>query len=133
MLGLSERYGHQRNGNDCPGRAICRLEWQVGERNSSHGFVTFDWVETVPHSSYLTSIAVGPWHKFSDIASGIPVEYYAAENVDEATVRRSFHLTPDVIGFFFHALEIHFPYEKYAQVAVENDMSAGRKTSAQPQ
>ena len=88
----------------------------------SHGFVTFDWVETVPHSSYLTSIAVGPWHKFSDIASGIPVEYYAAENVDEATVRRSFHLTPDVIGFFSHALEIHFPYEKYAQVAVENDM-----------
>jgi aminopeptidase N len=84
------------------------------------GLATFDWVESVPHSSYLTSIAVGPWRKIADAFEGLPIEYYVPPSVDEATARRSFHLTPDMIRFFSSALAVDYPYEKYSQTTVHD-------------
>ncbi len=93
----------------------------------SRGQVTYDWVESVPHSSYLISLAIGPWHKFSDSYEGKPVDYYVLSTVDEATARRSFHLTPDMIGFFSRATGVDYPYEKYAQTTVKNFLFGGQE------
>jgi len=93
----------------------------------SAGQVTYDWVESIPHSSYLISIAVGPWHKFSDKYKDKPVDYYVATTVDEATARRSFHLTPDMIDFFSHATGVDYPYEQYAQTTVQNFIFGGQE------
>jgi aminopeptidase N len=93
----------------------------------SAGQVTYDWVEHIPHSSYLISIAVGPWHKFSDKYEDKPVDYYVPLTVDEATARRSFHLTPDMIGFFSRATGVDYPYEQYAQTTVHNFMFGGQE------
>lgn len=89
------------------------------------GRVTYDWVESVPHSSYLTSIAIGPWREFSDHAGKLPVDYYVPAGVSEATTRRSFHLTPDMITFFSRAVGVPYPYEKYDQVVVVNYFFGG--------
>jgi aminopeptidase N len=91
------------------------------------GQVTYDWVEGIPHSSYLISIAVGPWRKVSDQYEGKPVDYYVPDSVDEATARRSFHLTPDMIGFFSRATGVDYPYEQYAQTAVHNFIFGGQE------
>jgi aminopeptidase N len=93
----------------------------------SAGQVTYDWVERIPHSSYLISIAIGPWHKFSDKYKDKPVDYYVPTTVDEATARRSFHLTPDMIDFFSHATGVDYPYEQYAQTTVQNFMFGGQE------
>jgi aminopeptidase N len=93
----------------------------------SGGYVTYDWLENIPHSSYLISIAVGPWRKFSDKYEDKPVDYYVPVTVDEATARRSFHLTPDMIGFFSLATGIDYPYEQYAQTTVHNYMFGGQE------
>ena len=94
----------------------------------SAGQVTYDWVENIPHSSYLISIAVGPWRKVSDkYYEDKPVDYYVPNTVDEATARRSFHLTPDMIGFFSHATGVDYPYEQYAQTTVQNYMFGGQE------
>ncbi len=93
----------------------------------SAGQVTYDWVESVPHSSYLISIAVGPWRKVSDRYEGKPVDYYVPEGVDEATARRSFHLTPDMLQFFSHATGVDYPYEQYAQTTVQNFIFGGQE------
>ncbi|HWZ63585.1 MAG TPA: M1 family aminopeptidase [Steroidobacteraceae bacterium] len=85
----------------------------------ARGSVTYDWVESVPHSSYLISVAIGPWQQVHDSYRGKPIDYYASRNVSEATVRRGFQLTPDMLGFFSRLL-IDYPYEKYAQVAVHD-------------
>ena len=85
----------------------------------SGGEVTYDWVESVPHSSYLTSLAIGPWQKVHDTYKGKPVDYYVPQGTDEATVRRAFGLTPDMLGFFSR-LTVEYPFEKYDQVAVPN-------------
>jgi aminopeptidase N len=89
------------------------------------GEVTYDWQESVPHSSYLTSIAIGPWRKVSDHAGRLPVDYYVPPGVSEATARRSFHLTPDMITFFSRAVGVPYPYEKYDQVVMVNYFFGG--------
>jgi aminopeptidase N len=85
----------------------------------SGGGVTYDWVESVPHSSYLTSLAIGPWQKVHDVYKAKPVDYYVLRGTDEATVHRAFGLTPDMIAFFSR-LTVEYPFEKYDQVAVPN-------------
>ncbi|MGH9735823.1 MAG: M1 family aminopeptidase [Candidatus Acidiferrales bacterium] len=93
----------------------------------SGGSVTYDWVESVPHSSYLISIAVGPWRRFTDKYEDKPVDYYLPDTVDEATARRSFHLTPDMIQFFSRATGVDYPYEQYAQTTVQNYIFGGQE------
>lgn len=100
---------------------------QLAKVTHSAGHVTYDWVESIPHSSYLISIAVGPWRKFSDKYKDKPVDYYVPRTVDEATARRSFHLTPDMIGFFSRATGVDYPYEQYAQTTVHNYMFGGQE------
>ena len=86
--------------------------------------VTYDWVEAVPHSTYLTSLAIGPFEKVHDSYHGKPVDYYAPRGTDEATVRRAFGLTPGMIGFFSR-ISVEYPYEKYDQVAVRDFFFGG--------
>ena len=92
----------------------------------SGGDVTYDWVESVPHSSYLTSLAIGPWQKVHDSYKDKPVDYYVPRGTDEATVRRAFGLTPDMIGFYSRTV-LEYPYEKYAQVAVPDFFFGGQE------
>lgn len=93
----------------------------------SGGYATYDWIESVPHSSYLTSLAVGPWRKVSDRYKDRAVDYYVPKSVSEATARRSFHLTPDMIGFFSRATGVDYPYEKYAQTTVHDFPFGGQE------
>ncbi|HTV58376.1 MAG TPA: M1 family aminopeptidase [Verrucomicrobiae bacterium] len=93
----------------------------------SSGQVSYDWMESVPHSSYLVSLAVGPWRKFSDMYHGKPVEYFVPDYVDEATARRSFHLTPDMLAFFSLSTGVDYPFEKYAQTTVHNFIFGGQE------
>ena len=97
------------------------------EVTRAKGEATFDWVESIPHSSYLISIAVGPWRKVADTYHGKPVDYYVPNYVDDATARRSFHLTPDMIGFFSRATGLEYPYEQYAQTTVRNFIFGGQE------
>ncbi len=91
----------------------------------SGGQSTYDWREGVPHSSYLISIAVGPWRKVSDRYRQTPVDYYVPSYVDQGTARRSFRLTPDMIAFFSRMTGVEYPYEQYAQTTVHNYFFGG--------
>jgi aminopeptidase N len=83
----------------------------------SKGEATYDWVEHVPHTSYLVSIAAGNWTKYSQKYGAKPVEYYVPPGTDEATALRSFGLTPDMIAFYSKIYGVDYPYEKYGQTA----------------
>ena len=91
------------------------------------GQVTYDWVESVPHSTYLTTLAIGPWQKTVDHYKSKPVDYYVPQGVDAATVQRLFHLTPDMIGFFSRATGVEYPFEKYDQIAVRDFIFGGQE------
>lgn len=85
---------------------------------------TWHFFESVPHPSYLISLAAGVFSKIEDDCDGLPVEYYV-EPGREAEARRSFGKTPEMIRFFSERLQCPYPYEKYAQTAVRRFVAGG--------
>ena len=72
----------------------------------------------VPHVSYLISLAAADFAVYHDQVGDLPVDYYVAKNVDEATARRFMGKTPQMIRFFGEKIGQPYPYAKYAQVCV---------------
>ncbi|MFQ5771831.1 MAG: M1 family aminopeptidase, partial [bacterium] len=80
---------------------------------------TYHWKESAPHSSYLISLVAGEFEKLTDSFQNISVEYYVRKQfVDWAP--RSFSKTPDMMQFFSEITEVTYPYEKYAQTAIQD-------------
>jgi aminopeptidase N len=92
---------------------------QPGGRRAWH------WRMEVPHSTYLTSVAIGELTQVSDSWRGIPVDYYVPPGTSDATARRSFGMTPDVLEYFSQATSRPYPYAKYAQTVVIDYMWGG--------
>ncbi len=88
------------------------------------GWATYDWREPAPHSAYLVSIAAGRWTELRQRLGKLPVNAYVPPGVSLARARRSFALTPDMIGFYGRTFGMPYPYAKYAQVAA-HDFSGG--------
>ena len=89
------------------------------------GQATYDWIESVPHSSYLISIAAGPWRKVHQSYGGKAVDIYVPRSSSPQTALAAFGLTPDAIGFYSQVFGVEYPYEKYAQTAVRNFTAGG--------
>jgi len=103
--------------------------------NTATRTVTYDWVESVPHSTYLISIVAGTFAQWTDHLGKLPVTYYAPP-ADRTEVAYDFRATPDMIAFFQKFNNYPYPYEKYAQSAVVDftyggmeNMSATTQTS----
>lgn len=78
-----------------------------------------------PNCTYLISVAIGPWEKYTDDWRGIPVEYYVGPGVGEARARRSFGATPRMLTFFSDWIGTAYPYAKYSQTAVYEFVTGG--------
>ncbi|MBX8631744.1 MAG: HEAT repeat domain-containing protein [Thermoplasmata archaeon YP2-bin.285] len=85
---------------------------------------TFVWFESVPHSTYLNSVAVGEFAVIEDRWKNIPVTYYVQKGREEEA-KRSFGKTPKMIDFFSKLIGVDYPYEKYSQVAVSDFIWGG--------
>lgn len=79
--------------------------------------VTYDWVEPIPHSTYLISLVAGTFAQWTDHLGSLPVTYYAPPKYRE-TVAYDFRATPKMIDFFSKFNGVTYPYDKYAQSAV---------------
>jgi aminopeptidase N len=79
---------------------------------------TYHWKMDVPHVSYLISLAVGDFSVFHDKVGDLPLDYYVARGVDEATARRFMGKTPQMIRFFNKSIGEPYPYVKYAQTCL---------------
>lgn len=89
------------------------------------GWHTWHWKIRIPHVSYLVSVAVGEFHEIKDDFNGIPVLYYIPKRYPVDWGRRAFGRTPDMMRFFSQVTGYPYPYEKYAQVAVEQFIFGG--------
>ena len=76
---------------------------------------TYHWKMDVPHVSYLISLAVADYSIYHDKVGDLPVDYYVAKRVNEATARRFLGKTPRMIVFFNEKTGRDYPYVKYAQ------------------
>lgn len=80
----------------------------------------YHWSESNPHPAYLASVVVG---KYAEIREGNLQYYVPPERKQDAA--RSFDQTPKMIKFFEEYLGTKYPYEKYAQVAVQDFVYGG--------
>ena len=83
------------------------------------GETTYHWREDFPFVSYLVSVAASRYAKVDTTWRGIPVEYYVPPEKVER-VARSMGRTPEMLEFFSNRLGVPYPYEKYAQVVVQD-------------
>jgi aminopeptidase N len=86
----------------------------IETKNNTAYTTTYHWKMDVPHVSYLISLAVADFSVYHDKVGDLPVDYYVASNVDEATARRFMGKTPRMIRFFSESTGQPYPYVKYA-------------------
>ncbi len=98
--------------------------------HQDHNTRTFHWYQTKPHACYLISIAAGPYTVVTDSSTHVPIQYYLFRDKVEAG-RATFAKTPIMLSMFEQLFGYPYPWEKYAQVMVENYPALGMEhTSA---
>jgi aminopeptidase N len=92
--------------------------------------VTFHWKQDKPHVSYLITLVVGKFEIRREEWNGVPVLYYVPPGrKDEVGI--TFGRTREMLDFFSRRFGIDYPWEKYAQVVVEQfNMGGMENTSA---
>ena len=103
-----------------------------GLLTSSHanpdGTRTDTWKLSEPHAPYLATMVVGDFAVVSDSWHGKPVDYYV-EPKYAGTARAVFGHTPEMMDFFSKKLNLEFPWDKYAQVAVRDYVSGAMENT----
>ena len=89
---------------------------------------TFHWKLATPHSSYLVTLAAGPFTEIKDQWDGIEVPYYVLPGREEEA-KVSLSNTPQMVEFFSDKIGVRYPYEKYATVCVQDFIFGGMENT----
>ncbi len=101
----------------------------ISVSDAGKGLKTWDWRETVPSSTYLITVVAGEFDEVKDSWRGLPVTYYAPKGRgDRLSVNYS--RTPAMIDLFSKKLGVQYPWEKYAQVMVDDFVAGGMENSS---
>jgi len=84
---------------------------------NNDGTRTDYWKQTLPHSTYLTMIAVGEFAIVKAQWNKMLLEYYV-EHKDSADAVAVFGNTPEMLTFFSQKLGVAYPWEKFSQMIV---------------
>ncbi|HVH60047.1 MAG TPA: M1 family metallopeptidase, partial [Candidatus Sulfotelmatobacter sp.] len=101
----------------------------ISVSDAGKGLKTWEWRESVPSSTYLITVVAGEFDEVKDSWRGIPVTYYAPKGRgDRLSVNYS--RTPAMIDLFSKKLGVDYPWEKYAQVMVDDFVAGGMENSS---
>ena len=90
---------------------------------------TFHWRQSLPHSSYLIMLAAGEYEVLAERYGEIPLEYYVYREY-APHAHRSFAKTPPVMKFLEKRIGISYPWEKYAQIFVNQFPIGGMENTS---
>jgi aminopeptidase N len=95
---------------------------------------TYHWKQDGPHPSYLVTLVVGQFDVVREEWAGkdgkaLPVYYYVPRGRKE-DIARTFGRTREMLDFFSSRFGIQYPWEKYAQVVVEQFTSGGMENTS---
>lgn len=89
-----------------------------GTQENEDGTKTWTWYMKQPHAPYLTSVVAGEFEALSQSWDGIPVTSHVPPGRLE-DARRAFSRTPDMMKFFSETTGVRYPWNKYAQICVD--------------
>jgi aminopeptidase N len=91
--------------------------------------VRFHWKQEKSHVSYLTTLVVGRFEVAREQWRGRPVLYYVTPD-QAADTARTFGRTVEMLDYFSDTFGIEYPWEKYAQVVVEQFTAGGMENTS---
>lgn len=86
------------------------------------------WKQDLPHSPYLTVMAIGDYAVVKDKWRNMEVSYYV-EKEYEKFARNIFGNTPEMLEFFSKTLGVDYPWEKFSQVVVRDYVSGAMENT----
>src|SRR5215469_17188718 len=101
----------------------------IGVTDAADGMKTWTWRESLPSSTYLFTVVAGEFTEVKDSWRGIPVTYYAPKDRGDR-LNPSYSRTPAMIELFSKKLGVDYPWEKYAQVMVDEFVAGGMENSS---
>src|SRR3984893_5623424 len=101
----------------------------IGVANAANNMKTWTWRESVPSSTYLITVVAGEFDEAKDNFRGLPVTYYAPKGRGDR-LPVNYGRTPAMIGLFNKKFGVDYPWEKYAQVMVDDFIAGGMENSS---
>ena len=101
----------------------------ISVTDAGKGLKTWDWRESVPSSTYLITVVAGEFDEVKDSWRGMPVTYYAPKGRGDR-LALNYGRTPAMIELFSKKLGVDYPWEKYAQVMVDDFVAGGMENSS---
>jgi len=101
----------------------------IGVTNASNNMKTWTWRESVPSSTYLITVVAGEFDEVKDSLRNLPVTYYAPKGRGDR-LSINYSRTPAMIELFNKKYGVDYPWEKYAQVMVDDFVAGGMENSS---
>src|SRR5216684_3484843 len=101
----------------------------IGVSDAGKGLKTWYWKESVPSSTYLITVVAGEFDEAKESWRGIPVTYYAPKGRGDR-LPLNYGRTPAMLALFSEKLGVDYPWEKYAQVMVDDFVAGGMENSS---
>ena len=101
----------------------------VSVTDAGKGLKTWTWKESVPSSTYLITVVAGEFDELKDTWRGIPVTYYAPKGRGDR-LPTNYGRTPSMMELFSKKFGVDYPWEKYAQIMVDDFVAGGMENSS---
>ncbi len=105
---------------------------QLVERKEEDGRTIFRYRQDVPHSTYLMTLAAGPFVEVDQGRAGrngVPVFYYVLPGREDEG-ERAFGKTPAMIDHFEERIGTPYPFARYSQIAVSDFIFGGMENTS---
>ena len=90
---------------------------------------TWTWRESLPSSTYLITVVAGEFDEVKQTWHGLPVTYYSPKGRGDRLLP-NYERTPAMMELFSKKLGVEYPWEKYAQVMVDDFVAGGMENSS---
>jgi aminopeptidase N len=101
----------------------------VSVTDAGNSMKTWTWRESVPSSTYLITVVAGEFDEVKQSLRGLPVTYYAPKGRADRLFP-NYERTPAMIELFNKKIGVDYPWEKYAQVMVDDFVAGGMENSS---
>ena len=101
----------------------------VSVSSAGGGMKTWTWREAQPSSTYLITVVAGEFDEVKQSWRGIPVTYYAPKGRGDRLLP-NYERTPAMMEVFSKKLGVDYPWEKYAQVMVDDFVAGGMENTS---
>jgi aminopeptidase N len=96
----------------------------LGVQDAPNGQKTWTWRQSLPVSTYLISFVAGEYKEKKDTWRNIPITYNVPRGMED-TIDPTFSHTKEMLTFFSDRFGVPYPWEQYAQTAVDDFVASG--------